>query len=49
MVPRIAMFNNSINDQLFVYTQSNDQIVLFQIIQFSMSTKLNVCKQMNDV
>ena len=36
--------NNSINHQSFVYTQLNDQTVLFQGIQFSMSTKLNSSK-----
>ena len=29
--------NNSINHQTFVYTQLNDQTVLFQTIQFSKS------------
>ena len=29
--------NNSIKHQLFVYTQLNDQIVIFQTIQFSIS------------
>ena len=28
-------------ESVFVWTQLNDQIVLFQTIQFSMSTKLN--------
>ena len=36
--------NNSIKHQLFVYTQLNDQTVLFQTIQFSMSTKLTCSK-----
>ena len=31
--------NNSIKDQAFVYTQLNDQTVLFQTIQFSISTQ----------
>ena len=32
-------FNSSIKHQLFVYIQLNDQTVLFQTIQFSMSTQ----------
>ena len=36
--------NNSIKYQSFVNTQLNDQTVLFQIIQFSMSIKLNGSK-----
>ena len=41
--------NNSIKHQSFVYTQLKDQTVLFQTIQFSMSTKLNTMyhKQFN--
>ena len=33
----LCITNNSIKDQSFVYTQLNDQTVLFQTIQFSMS------------
>ena len=36
--------NNAIKHQTFVYTQLNDKTVLFQTIQFSMSTKLNGSK-----
>ena len=36
--------NNSIKHQSFVYTQLNDQTVLFQSIQFSMWTKLTSSK-----
>ena len=36
--------NNSINYQSFVDLQLNDQTVLFQTIQFSISTKLNSSK-----
>ncbi len=36
--------NNSIKHQLFVYTQLNDQTVLFQTVQFYMSMKLNSSK-----
>ena len=46
----LCITNNSIKHQLFVYTQLNDQIVLFQTIQFSKSRlfppNLNV-KQFN--
>ena len=31
----LCIINNSIKHQLFVYTELNDQAVLFQIIQFS--------------
>ena len=43
---KVLLFNtnNSIKHQLFVYTQLNDQTVLFQTIQFSISTKLNISK-----
>ena len=34
--------------QFFVYTQLNDQTVLFQIIQFSISTQFFVYTQLND-
>ena len=34
----------TIKHQLFVYTQLNDQTVLFQTIQSNMSTKLNDSK-----
>ena len=33
----LCITNNSIEHQSFVYTQLNDQTVLFQIIQFSTS------------
>ena len=33
----LCITNNSIEHQLFVYTQLNDQTVLFQAIQFSTS------------
>ena len=33
----LYMTNNSIKHQLFVYTQLNDQTLLFLTIQFSMS------------
>ena len=33
----LCITNNSIKYQSFVYTQLNDQIVLFQTIQFSIS------------
>ena len=40
MVPSIpCITNNSIKHQSFVYTQLNDQTVLFQTIQFSISTQ----------
>ena len=39
MVPSIAMYhNNSITHQLFIYTQLNVKIVLFQTIPFCIST-----------
>ena len=38
--------NNSIKHQSFVYTQLNDQIVLFLTIQFSISSVF-VCTQLN--
>ena len=37
MFSSIAMYNNSIKHQSFVYSQLNDQTILFQIIQFSIS------------
>ena len=37
MVSSIANTNNSIKHQSFVYTELNDQTVLFQTIQFSIS------------
>ena len=36
MFPSIAIPDNSIKHQSFVYTQLNAQTVLFQAIQFSM-------------
>ena len=33
----LMMYNNSIKHQSFVYTQLNDQTVLFQTIQFTKS------------
>ena len=39
MLSRVAMKHQS-----FVYTQLNDQTVLFQTIKFCMSTKLNSSK-----
>ena len=33
----LCIINNSIKHQSFVYTQLNDQIILFQTIQFSIS------------
>ena len=50
MIPSIAMYKNSIKHQSFVYTQLNDQAVLFQTIQFCISTQffiggvLSLCK-----
>ena len=40
----LGISNNSIKHQSFVYTQLNDQTILFQIIQFCTSTKLNGSK-----
>ena len=40
----LCMINNSIKPQSFVYILLNDQAVLFQTLQFSMSTKLNSSK-----
>ena len=40
----LCITNNSIKHQSFVYIQLNDQTVLFQTIQFSMSTKINYSK-----
>ena len=34
-----SIANNSIKHQSFGYTQLNDQVVLFQTIQFSISTQ----------
>ena len=34
----LCITNNSIKPQLFVYTVLNDQTILFQTIQFSIST-----------
>ena len=36
---KLCSTNNSIKHQLFFYTQLNDQTVLFETIQFSISTK----------
>ena len=45
MISSIAMYNKHFNLILIiVYTQLNDQTVLFPTIQFSMSTKLIVSK-----
>ena len=40
----LCIAKNSIKSQAFVYKHSNDQIVLFQTIQFSISTKLDISK-----
>ena len=39
----LCITNNSIKHQSFVYTQINDQTVLFQTIQFSISHLFFVC------
>ncbi len=41
------MINNPIKHQSFVYSQLNDQTVLFQTIQFSISTQFFVYTQLN--
>ena len=40
----LGITNNSIKHQSFLYTQLNDQTVLFQLIQFSMSFVYNRLK-----
>ena len=40
----IAITNNAIKHQSFVYTLLKDQTILFQTIQFRMSTMLNCSK-----
>ena len=43
----IWITNNSNKYQLFIYKDLNDQTVLFEIIQFSISTQMFVYTQLN--